>query len=93
MHAAVFDLLQLQWQVFKLHPRMAALLQWQVLKLLHWVKDEQNMQQQQQQQQQSKMYARGALQALAGKKTNNLFQTVSYLLTIEFHKYFLCIIQ
>jgi hypothetical protein len=35
MHAAVFDLLQLQWQVFKLHPRMAALLQWQVLKLLH----------------------------------------------------------
>jgi hypothetical protein len=58
----------MQWQDTKLHARMraAALLQWQNIKLLNWLKDMQQ-QQQQQQQQQSKMYTRGALQALAGK--------------------------
>jgi hypothetical protein len=39
MPAAAFALLQ--WQDNKLHTRMAALLQWQVLNLLHIVKDEQ----------------------------------------------------
>jgi hypothetical protein len=39
MHAADVALLQLQDT--KLHARVAALLQWQVLKLLHWLKDEQ----------------------------------------------------
>jgi hypothetical protein len=62
MHAAAVALLQ--WQDTKLHARMAALLQWQVLNLLHRVNLQQ---QQQQQQQQSRMYTRGALQALAGK--------------------------
>jgi hypothetical protein len=39
MHKAAVALLQ--WQDNKLQARVAALLQWQVLKLLHWVKDEQ----------------------------------------------------
>jgi hypothetical protein len=39
MHAAAVALLH--WKDTKLHARMAALLQWQVLNLLHRVKDEQ----------------------------------------------------
>jgi hypothetical protein len=41
MHAAAAAVALLQWQDTKLHARLAALLQWQVLNLLHRVKDEQ----------------------------------------------------